>query len=50
MVTGTEGEVRQDEHDGVTVSTNGALFVIIYSAAAMFILNAGQHTSAGHSR
>ncbi len=45
LVTGTEGEGRQDEHDGVTVSTNGALFVLIYSVSVMFILNAGQHVT-----
>ncbi|MGI8312804.1 hypothetical protein [Saccharopolyspora hattusasensis] len=47
MVTGTEGEGRHDEHDGVTVSTNGALFVFIYSAAVMFILNAGHSLGFG---
>jgi hypothetical protein len=32
---------RQDEHDGDTMSTNGTLFVFIFNAALVFILNAG---------
>lgn len=45
LVTGTNGGRRQDEHVGVTVSTNGALFMLIYSAAFVLILNAWQQPS-----
>jgi hypothetical protein len=34
----------EDEHVDVTVSTNGTLFMLIHSAAFMFILNAGQQS------
>jgi hypothetical protein len=41
-VTGTDDGRRQVEHVDVTVSTNGALFVLIYNAAFVLILNAAQ--------
>ena len=44
LVTGTDGGRRQDEHVDVTVSTNGALCMLNYSAAFLLILNAGQQS------
>lgn len=46
VVSGTGGGRRQHEHVNVTASTNSGLFVLIYSAALVFILNARQQSAA----
>ncbi|EWM15230.1 hypothetical protein KUTG_05534 [Kutzneria sp. 744] len=46
LVTGMSGGHRHDEHVGVTMSTNGALFMLIYNAALVLIFNAGQQSLA----
>jgi len=43
LVSGTDGGRRHDEHVDVTVNTNCALFMVIYSAAFVPILSAGQY-------
>lgn len=43
LVTGMSGGHRHDEHVDVTMNTNGALLLLIYSAALVLIVNARHH-------
>lgn len=48
LINGMTSESRRREHVYDTLSTNGALLVLIFNAGMVLILNAGQHNLHGH--